>query len=259
MPVRTPFLSIVLPVLNEAPLVPSFLLHLRAVAPGVEIIVVDGGSHDGTASIAEPLADVVISARRGRALQMNAGAAVARGDVLWFLHADLEVPRHSVREIEQALSDRRTVGGCFRLHFPERQCIYRISDSIGNVAIEVFGFALGDHGIFCRREVFNQIGGYRDVPILEDAEIYRALRSRGGMVQLRDEILCSPRAYLKYGPYRTTAVYFLILALYVAGVPISSLNRIYRWFRGSAAGVAPRSSQQMTIFERRQMQKRIAG
>ena len=226
--------------LNEAPLIRGFLLHLRDVAPGAEIIVVDGGSHDGTASLAEPLADSVISAPRGRGLQMNAGAAVARGDVLWFLHADLRVPRHSLREIEHALANQRTVGGCFRLRFPERQCIYRVSDSVGNVAVGVFGFALGDHGIFCRRAVFNQLGGYRDVPILEDAEIYRALRRRGRMVQLRDEIRCSPRAYLKYGPYRTTAVYFLILALYVAGVPISRLNRIYRWFRGSAVVAASR-------------------
>ncbi|MEN3368873.1 MAG: hypothetical protein V7609_1016 [Verrucomicrobiota bacterium] len=239
MLVRAPFLSIVLPVLNEAALIRNFLLHLREVAPEAEIIVVDGGSHDGTASIAEPLADVVISARQGRASQMNAGAAVARGDVLWFLHADLRVPRDSLREIEHVLANQRTVGGCFRLRFPERQRIYRISDSVGNIGVEVFGFALGDHGIFCWHEVFNQLGGYRDVPILEDAEIYRALRSRGRMVQLHDEIVCSPRAYLKYGPYWTTAVYFLILALYVAGVPISRLNAIYRWFRGSAVGIAP--------------------
>jgi rSAM/selenodomain-associated transferase 2 len=233
-----PVVSIILPVLNEAALIRSFLLHLRTVAPEAEIIVVDGGSHDGTASIAEPLADLVISAQRGRGLQMNAGAAVAHGKVLWFLHADLRVPRNSLREIENALADQQTVGGCFRLRFPEKQRIYRISDSVGNVAVEVFGFALGDHGIFCRREVFNQVGGYRDVPILEDAEIYRALRGCGRIVQLRDEILCSPRAYKKYGPYRTTAVYFLILALYVAGVPISRLNRIYRWFRGGADGIA---------------------
>ncbi|MEY2496150.1 MAG: hypothetical protein QOJ45_2642 [Verrucomicrobiota bacterium] len=225
--------------LNEAPLIRGFLLHLRAVAPEAEIIVVDGGSHDGTASIAEPLAELVISAQRGRALQMNAGAAVAQGNVLWFLHADLRVPRNSLREIEDALADQRRVGGCFRLRFPEKQRIYRISDSVGNIGVEVFGFAPGDHGIFCRRQVFNQLSGYRDVPILEDAEIYRALRSCGRMVQLRAEILCSPRAYKKYGPYWTTAVYFLILALYVAGVPISRLNRIYRWFRGSAVGVAP--------------------
>ncbi|MEY2520042.1 MAG: hypothetical protein QOF24_1801 [Verrucomicrobiota bacterium] len=240
MPVRIPFLSIVLPVLNEAPQIRNFLLHLRDVAPGAEIIVVDGGSHDGTAAIAEPLADMVILAPCGRASQMNAGAAVARSDVLWFLHADLQVPPNALREIEHALADQRAVGGCFRLRFPEKQRIYRVSDSVGNVAVEVFGFALGDHGIFCRREVFDQIGGYRDVPILEDAEIYRALRSRGRMVQLREEILCSPRAYLKYGPYWTTAIYFLILALYVAGVPISWLNGIYRRFRGNAVGITHR-------------------
>jgi rSAM/selenodomain-associated transferase 2 len=236
-----PFLSIILPVLNEATLIRSFLLHLRTVAPAAEIIVVDGGSSDGTVSIAKPLADVLVAAPRGRASQMNAGAACARGEALWFLHADLQLPRNAAARIERVLADRRVAGGCFRLRFPPRPLIYRVSDSLGNAGVEVFGFALGDHGIFCRRAEFERLGGYPEVPILEDAEIYRALRRRGRMVQLRDEIASSPRAFQKYGPYRTTAVYFLILVLYVAGFPIGPLNRIHRWFRGSAIDLAAAS------------------
>jgi rSAM/selenodomain-associated transferase 2 len=233
-----PFVSIIVPVLNEAALIGDFLRHLQLVAPTAEIIVVDGGSCDATTSIAEPLANLVISAPRGRASQMNAGAAVARGDVLWFLHADLQIPENALDDIEQTLADVRTVGGCFRLRFPERQRIYRISDSLGNLGVEIFGFALGDHGIFCRRQAFEWLGGYREIPILEDAEIYRGLARIGRMPQLRAEVLCSPRAYWKYGPYRTTAVYSLILLLYVVGVPIGALNRIYGWFRGTAIDTA---------------------
>lgn len=227
----TPSVSIIVPVLNEAQLIRDFLQHVRSIAPAAEIIVVDGGSHDGTASLAAGMADLVLSAPRSRASQMNAGAAIAKGDVLWFVHADLRLPVGSIASIDRTLADPRIAGGCFRLRFPARPLIYRISDSLGNLGVEIFGFALGDHGIFCRRREFELIGGYPNVLILEDAELYRALRRVGPMVQLRDEVRCSPRAYESHGAYRTTAVYLFILALYVLGFPIASLHAIYLRFR----------------------------
>jgi rSAM/selenodomain-associated transferase 2 len=236
---RTVFLSIIVPVLNEAPLIGEFLGKVRAIVGSEsEIIVVDGGSSDGTGSITERLADRLITAPRGRASQMNAGAAIARADVLWFLHADLEPPLASLAQIQKALADPQVVGGCFRLRFPRRELIYRASDSLGNLGVGVFGFALGDHGIFCRRAAFHRAGGYPDVPILEDAEIYRGLRREGKMQQLREEIVSDPRAYEVHGAYRTTAVYFSILAFYVLGVPIDCLNQIYRRFRGRGLPIA---------------------
>jgi len=230
-----PFVSIIVPVLNEADLIEASLRRLRNLDSNLEIIVVDGGSSDGTWSLAKPLADRVISARRGRASQMNAGAEIARGDVLWFLHADLDVPPGSVAEIESALATPQIVGGCFRLRFPRPEWIYRVSDSLGNVGVNLFGFALGDHGIFCRRAAFFRVGGYPEVPILEDAEIYRRLWGEGRMMQLCEEVVSDPRAFEAHGRYRTTAVYFSILALYVLGVPIRVLNRIYRRFRGQGS------------------------
>jgi rSAM/selenodomain-associated transferase 2 len=223
--------SIIVPVLNEADLIEASLRKLQNLHPNLEIIVVDGGSSDGTRSLAAPLADRVISARPGRASQMNAGAAIARGKVLWFMHADLDAPSYSIGQIQMALSDPAIVGGCFRLRFPRREFVYRVSDSLGNHAVNLFGFALGDHGIFCRRDAFRKVGGYPEVPILEDAEIYRRLRRLGRMLQLRAEIVSNPRAFEAHGRYRTTTVYFSILALYVLGVPIRILNRIYRRFR----------------------------
>lgn len=237
MSFSAPFVSIIVPVLNEADLIEPFLRKLRNLDANLEIIVVDGGSADGTWSLAEPLANRVISARRGRASQMNAGAEVAHGAVLWFMHADLEAPFQSIAQIQKALSDPRVVGGCFRLRFPRPEWIYRVSDSLGNVGVNLFGFALGDHGIFCRREAFRKVGGYPRVPILEDAEIYRGLRGEGRMVQLCEEVVSDPRTFEAHGRYRTTAVYFSILALYVLGVPIRVLNQFYRRFLGqSAAG-----------------------
>jgi rSAM/selenodomain-associated transferase 2 len=224
---NAPFVSVIVPVLNEAQLLGDFLRQVRAVSSDLEIIVVDGGSCDGSISIAEGLADLVIVAPRGRVSQMNAGAEIARGSVFWFLHADSNVPPASVERILAVLADPGIAGGCFRLRYPRREWIYRVSDSLGNVGVRLFGFALGDHGIFCRREAFTAAGGYPDVPILEDAELCRRLNRRGRMHQLREPIVSDPRTFEKCGRYRTTAIYFLILALYVIGVPIRWLNKIY--------------------------------
>jgi rSAM/selenodomain-associated transferase 2 len=233
-------------VLNEALLIGEFLRRIRALSCDLEIIVVDGGSTDETVSRARPLSDKTIVAPRGRALQMNAGAAVARGEILWFLHADSKAPATAIEEIGAALADPRKAGGCFRLRYPRPHLIYRVSDSLGNLGVRVFRFALGDHGIFCRRSAFFRIGGYPNVPILEDAELYRGLRKIGKMHELPETIVSDPRTFERWGRFRTTAVYFLILVLYVAGVPIARLNRIYRRFhrlplRGSHAPRLPRS------------------
>jgi rSAM/selenodomain-associated transferase 2 len=225
------FLSIIIPVLNEAPLIAEFLRRTKLLGDSIELIVADGGSTDGTSTIAMSLADKVILAPRGRASQMNAGAAIAHGEILWFLHADSLPPANAVDKIRAALADPRNAGGCFSLRYPRREWVYRVSDSLGNVGARVFGFALGDHGIFCRRSAFLAAGCYSIVPILEDAELYRRLARGGRMVQVRDEIVSDPRAFETSGRYRTTAWYFLILALYVLGAPIGTLNKIYRRFR----------------------------
>jgi rSAM/selenodomain-associated transferase 2 len=234
-----PSVSVIVPVLNEAGLLADFLGHVRRVGPGVEIIVVDGGSSDATAAIARRLADQLIEAPRGRASQMNAGAAAATADLLWFLHADLTPPSDSLNQIRTALSSPEVVGGCFRLRYPRRESIYRISDSLGNIGVGLFGFALGDHGIFCSRSAFVRAGGYPLVPILEDAELYRRLRRVGCMIQLPGSIVSNPRTFENWGRYQTTAVYFLILALYVAGVPIKWLDEIYRRFHRPRHSVSP--------------------
>jgi rSAM/selenodomain-associated transferase 2 len=236
-----PFVSIIVPVLNEAGLLAEFLQHLRTLGPGLEIIVVDGGSTDGTMAIARSRADHVLAAPRGRASQMNAGAAIARGEALWFLHADLKTPANSINQIRTTLVKNGFAGGCFSLRYPCSAFIYRISDVVGNLGVRVFGFALGDHGIFCHRHAFLRAGGYPIGPILEDAELYRRLKRTGRMTQLTASIVSSPRTFETWGPYRTTVVYFLILVLYVAGAPISWLNRIYRRFHRQPVPIgAPR-------------------
>ena len=212
---------------NEAPLIAGFLHHLRVIAPQAELIVVDGGSADGTAILAAELADRVIRAPCGRARQMNAGAAAAKGDIFWFLHVDSELPKTAAAALRRALADERLAGGCLRLEIPRPEFIYRVTDQLGNAGVQLFRVALGDHGIFCRRAAFVMIGGYPDVPILEDAELYRKLRRVGGVQQLKPRIISSARTYERLGRYRTTATYFLILLLYMLRIPIPFLNKVY--------------------------------
>jgi rSAM/selenodomain-associated transferase 2 len=220
-------ISIIVPVLDEAALIHEFLEHLHERASAAEIVLVYGTRSGKAQGQASGLADRVLTSSRGRAVQMNAGAAIARGDVFWFVEADCRVPHNCFEEIARALKDPRTVGGCFRIRFPRREPIYRVSDAGGNLAVELFGRCYGDHGIFCRREVFMAVGGYPDVPLLEDAEFYRRIRRRGQTRQLSSKIITSPRRYEKIGPYRLTASYLLLSLLYVWHVPISILARIY--------------------------------
>jgi rSAM/selenodomain-associated transferase 2 len=228
-PIRSrPLLSIIVPVLNESALIRAFLERVRAVAQSAEIIVVDGGSDDGTPELIAGLADRVLKVSRGRARQMNAGARVAHGEIFWFLHADSVVPPNALEEIAKILRRESNVGGCFRLRLPGREWIYRVSDSLGNVGVEVFGFALGDHGIFCRRAAFSRAGEFPDLPLMEDAEFYRALRKCGGMRQSRMAITGNPRRYEKLGPYRTTIYYAVILGLYLVGAKMNTLTSVYR-------------------------------
>ena len=236
-----PLLSIVVPVLNESALIRGFLRHLCGTLPSAEVLVVDGGSVDGTPELCADLADRVLLAPRGRGKQMNAGAVIARGEVLWFLHADAIVPDNALEEIAKVLSEDANVGGCFRLRLPGREWIYRVSDSLGNIGVHVFGFALGDHGIFCRREAFLKAGRFPEISLMEDAECYRALRRLGRMVQLKSVIVGSPRRYEQLGPYRTTIYYTVVLGLYVSGARRSTLSSVYRRLTGGSFASKPRT------------------
>jgi hypothetical protein len=214
-------------VLNEGERLRPFLEHLRQRAPFAEIILVNAaGSKNVPESVAE-LCDRLPTSHRGRAAQMNAGAAVASGDVFWFVHADCEVPCGCLADISHTLQDRKVVGGCFQIRFRRRQLIYRVSDAGGNLAVELFGRCYGDHGIFCRQEDFFAVGGYPDVPLLEDAEFYRLLRQRGRTQQLSTKIVPSSRRYDEIGPYRLSAAYMFLSLLYILRVPIPLLARIY--------------------------------
>jgi rSAM/selenodomain-associated transferase 2 len=220
-------ISIIVPVFNEASSIRPFLEHLRERAPEAEIIVADGGSSDGTARLAAGFCDRLVASGRGRARQMNTGARAARGDLFWFVHVDAEVPQGCLHEIAHVMDDPNLVGGYFRIRLP-RGLIYRLTDSFAHYAGILLRMRCGDHGIFCRRTAFLDIGGFPEVPLMEDVEFFRRLRRCGGVQYSEQRILASARRYESVGPLRLTLAYGVISTLYIFGTPLSVLAHIYR-------------------------------
>ncbi|MDQ2868019.1 MAG: TIGR04283 family arsenosugar biosynthesis glycosyltransferase [Verrucomicrobiota bacterium] len=213
---------------NEARLIAPFLRQLRERAIGAKIIVVDGGSNDGTPEQARGLCDLLLTAPRGRGQQLNAGAAASSADTLWFLHADCEIASGSLARIEEALRDPKVIGGYFRIQLPRNRAVYRWTDSFAHYAGNVLRIRCGDHGFFCRRAVFGAIGGFPNVPLMEDVEFYRALHRHGEVVALEPRLRVSSRRYEEVGAWRLTLAYGLIATLYALGIPLSALSKIYQ-------------------------------
>jgi rSAM/selenodomain-associated transferase 2 len=220
-------ISIIVPVFNEASLIRPFLQHLRKRAPDAEIIVADGGSSDGTDRLAAGFCDQLVESDRGRGRQMNTGARAARGEILWFVHVDAKLPLQCLDEIRRIMDDPNVVGGYFRIRLP-RSMVYRLTDSFAHYAGILLRMRCGDHGIFCRRTTFLDIGGFPDVPLMEDVEFFRRLHRCGRVQHSERRITVSPRRYEALGRTRLTLAYGVIATLYLFGVPLSALARIYR-------------------------------
>src|SRR5438874_8894749 len=156
-------ISIIVPVLNEAATIERFLKRLGERAGRAELIVVDGGSSDGTFELAQHHCDRCLRASPGRAVQMNTGARAASADTLWFLPADCEVPAGCLKQISDALRHPQVVGGFFRIRIPNGRVVYRLTDSFAHYAGLLLRMRFGDHGFFCRRSGFEEIGGFPEV------------------------------------------------------------------------------------------------
>ena len=215
--VETPALSIVIPALNEERCIGDTLSAIGDHA-AVEVIVVDGGSSDNTVSLAETYGAQVMCAARGRALQMNAGAAAAHGQILLFLHADTRLPLGYLREVRRMLSLADTSAGAFQLGIDGSRFVYRLIEWGSNLRSRFRQMPYGDQGIFMRRETFELIGGYPEMPILEDYALVRRLL-RLGRVRIAGGIaMTSARRWKKSGPWALTLRHRLILLGYKAGV-----------------------------------------
>jgi rSAM/selenodomain-associated transferase 2/rSAM/selenodomain-associated transferase 1 len=227
-----PLVSVVVPVLNEVETVPVLLDRLAALPERTEVIVVDGGSRDGTADVARahPSSPRVCTTSAGRARQMNCGASEASGDVLLFLHADTRLPDGACEAIVEALRDPHVQGGNFALTFDGEDRFSRVLGAWYRTQRKA-GIYYGDSAVFVRREVFDHLGGYRPLPIMEDYDFVRRLERRGGTVCLAGPAVTSARRWRALGVPRTVFSWVVIRWLFVAGVSPARLARLYRLAR----------------------------
>jgi len=222
-------LSIVVPVLNEGERVAGCLQSLAWLRErGAEVIVVDGGSSDDTVALAQSGADCVLQAPRGRASQMNAGAAQARADTLLFLHADTRLPDDALQAIETALVDPRTHWGRFDVRIDGKPALLRAVAWLMNLRSRASGVSTGDQAIFARRSAFLRIGGFPDQPLMEDIEFSRRMRRWSPPACLRQRVATSGRRWERDGVWRTIALMWRLRWLYWTGTPPEQLARLYK-------------------------------
>jgi rSAM/selenodomain-associated transferase 2 len=220
--------SVIVPTLNEAA---NIGRTLSALAPlrgrGCEVIVADGGSSDGTLDAAGPFADSVICAHRGRASQMNAGAAAARGDVLWFLHADTTPPGDADRLIADGLAASGRDWGRFDVHLTGDHRLLRLVERGMNLRSRVTGICTGDQAIFVRRNAFELVGGFPPVALMEDLAISARLKACGPPVCLRERVDSSSRRWETNGVLRTVLRMWGLRFMYFLGADSAWLARRY--------------------------------
>ncbi|MEQ9355007.1 TIGR04283 family arsenosugar biosynthesis glycosyltransferase [Coleofasciculus chthonoplastes] len=225
---HTEIISVIIPVLNEANTIGSVLDRLVN-TDNVEVIVVDGGSQDETVSVARSRNVQVISTPPGRACQMNAGAAIATGDILLFLHADTRLPANFYRLIRQGLQDSKTIAGAFELRIDSQQFGLRLIERLVNWRSRFFSMPYGDQAIFLKATVFHDIGGFANLPIMEDFEFICHLQPLGRITIVPASVLTSGRRWERLGIIKTTLINQLIILGYFFGV---DPKKLVRWYRG---------------------------
>jgi rSAM/selenodomain-associated transferase 2 len=219
-------ISVIVPVLNEEKTIATTLEALTALAP-YEIIVVDGGSTDRTAEISRQFDAKTMASSRGRAQQMNYGACHASGDVLLFLHADTRLPDSAFRDIAMALSRPDCAGGRFDVELEGEHWMLKVIGAMINSRSRLSKIGTGDQAIFVRRSVFEEIGGYPEIPLMEDIAFCRTLKRMGEIACLKSRVITSGRRWEIDGVWRTILKMWTLKLLYLAGVPPNRLKQYY--------------------------------
>lgn len=219
-------LSIIIPVLDEERAIGAAIEDLGAIGPH-EIIVADGGSTDRTAEIVRGSPARLVTAPRGRAAQMNEGARHATGQLLLFLHADTTLPATAKLDLESRMADPACVGGRFDIRLDSARPLLRVVGRMISLRSRLTRVATGDQAIFVRRAVFERLGGFPEIPIMEDVAFCRALKRQGRIACLRSRVVSSARRWEQHGPIKTILLMWALKLLYLAGVSPARLKRLY--------------------------------
>jgi len=218
--------SIIVPVLNEEKAIPPLLGNLHTQGGDYELIIVDGGSVDRTAGICNAYKNLtLISSEKGRAFQMNRGAAVANGEILLFLHADTHLPEGGLLAIEEAMNERDVIGGSFYMKFNVPSLPFRFFSHFTKINSAYFTY--GDQAIFIRKSIFHEIGAYKELPIMEDFEIQKRLRKKGKFIKLPLPVITSARRFLKNGIFKQQLLNIVLLLAYELGCSPTKIKQFY--------------------------------
>jgi rSAM/selenodomain-associated transferase 2 len=218
---------VIIPCLNEEFYLAKLLRSLNNYGFW-EIIVVDGGSTDRSKEIASEYTPKVIDSATGRGNQLNRGAEGASGEALLFLHADSSIKSDIAQSIGHCLSISENVGGAFKLKIDSARPGLRFISSCANIRTKLFSLPYGDQGIFARRKAFDTLGGFKHIPIMEDVDFVKRIKSEGKFVMLDDYIYTSPRRWQQEGIIICTLRNWMILLLYSMGIPATKLKKYYK-------------------------------
>jgi rSAM/selenodomain-associated transferase 2 len=227
----TPTFSVIVPVLGEEHLVNRVVDHIRTVGYGrqVEILIADGHPERSTLAALTRPGVLAVPAPRGRARQMNAGARKATGEILVFLHADSTLPAGAFEAMERVLADGKRVGGAFDLAIRSRRWSLRLVARAASLRSRLSRVPYGDQAIFLTSRVFRELGGYADIPILEEVDLMRRLRRAGLRIGFaKGRTVTSPRRWEAEGVWRRTFTNWAIILLYLFGVSPERLTRLHK-------------------------------
>jgi rSAM/selenodomain-associated transferase 2 len=226
--------SIIVPVFHEGERINQLIecLDRLDIQRNVETIIVDGAVEKDTLAAIHSSSVAMISSETGRARQMNAGASVAKGEILIFLHADTELPKQALRKIDSFIEQREYVGGAFDLGIKSDKLILKVIGKLASWRSRLNRVPFGDQAIFIRREYFNTIGGYKEIPLMEDVELMRRIKKTGDKIGIfRDRVMTSPRRWEREGVIHCTLRNWTLQTLYFLGVPPHKLVHFYKSVR----------------------------